>query len=248
MESRTREGGTKVGGWLRRLFKWAKDNLDFVPGVTTVCNIGEAVLDGLNLRIAFDGTITPAEEIILDEWDLKEFTPFYANLLMNLENISKTTLSIDEKVKFVNQMLLKIDAVTQYYAQAPKRGLSANALKFRQSYIEDSFDAIRTHLSTLIFLETYDKVSITDNTINVALNPLFILTNIDFTSSLYKVSDDVQELTPSVQLQSQNQPTITIATNSSGEPVAVVNNKGNLLKIVGFSIIAILGLRSAFKK
>ena len=80
-------GGTNVRkGFLTRMFSWIQNNLGFIPAINNIVENGLAIIGaindtfGTNWKIS-DPSLTTTEATFLDNWDLKEFQPFYANVL-----------------------------------------------------------------------------------------------------------------------------------------------------------------------
>ena len=221
---------------------------------------------GANSKIN-DSDLPQSDQNILTPWDDNQFTPFFTDLIHNLQvNVLDQTKNLQTRIPFLNDIFLKMAAVVLYYQNNETAGLSDDGIISRNEYIHKTFDAIYTFINDNNELNKLKTINVTKNFKSIALTYLQIpTTSADFTisttvfqtnSGTPVVATPAQvatapQITPDAvaQLIDQVKGTTTVldTPKETIPPTPPTSSSHTGIKILGFGLLVALALKFGFK-
>lgn len=259
---------------------WFHRNIGFLKAIAKNLPFGETIAQALDIidQVLGTGKIStialdkPSADI-LDKWDATKFVPFYTQLLQILsKKVSDVKIDKVVRAQFANEILLKIAATKEYYINNGNEGLSNEGILNRLEYLDKMLTIISNHIIYPSELDInasiaelnlkFEQIDIHQNfkSIDLGLLQLPNLTDFDITATVFKVSSDINQFTPSPATAASNPPPtvneIKDAIKNAGGSTEGIDNitpeastitTSKIIKALGFLLIAI-GLLSTSKK
>ena len=125
-----------------RISKWMSDN-----GQSTDMNRG-----------VVEYVPTPAEELIIVDWNANKFAPFYKILVSDL-TIGLGQLSVQAQISAINIAFAKMMVIRDWHINNNTVGLSASAVAWRTEYIVALFQPLFDKIDEIISPYQYDETA-----------------------------------------------------------------------------------------
>lgn len=218
----------QLKGFWGKLWKGAKAVCSVVcPPIASAMEFAENQGWVETMKITFTEDVPLAEQNLLDVWDSTKFLPFFTALCTVFQNkVLNTNLTVAERLRFFNDIVLKMEAVKWYYQNYDNQLLTTPGITSRNSYLVDIFQTVYdvfygSDLSGYPQEETYTSVNKADLSLLQIPNNY---TNKVFTV-FYKEFDTVPATMPTVSAIQQATPTATQIQNVVSTAVATVNSQ-----------------------
>lgn len=253
-----------LNGWFSDAWGWVKRNAKEVGTIGKIVSAVMDIIDGPQCKTAAvdnpdsifcrtasvmrDYTLTDAENAQVVEWATNYFSPFYNQVLAELNAIFVQGVTLDQQLQIINRAISKMTLFKAYLTTNPNRfSVNANKEQFNGvteffAYVEKAVNDIVMEAEVLLTTES-SKV----NTTGMDFKP-FVVPTMSAMAELYKVANGgivptTAVLTPTAA-QAQ---VITSSTTLPTEPKAGSGSGSGLLILGGLIVGGILIANSGKK-
>ncbi|KGO89555.1 hypothetical protein [Flavobacterium suncheonense] len=254
-----------LNGWFSDAWGWVKRNAKYAGTIGVLVSEVMDIIDGSqcktlagqdNPNSAFcrtasvmrDYTLTDAENAQVVEWATNYFSPFYNQVLNELNAVFAQGVTLDQQLQIINRAISKMSLFKAYLTTNPN-GFSVNANKEQFNGVTEFFDYVEKVVNDIVMeaevLLTTESTKV--NTTGMDFKP-FVVPTMSAMAELYKVANGgivptTAVLTPTAaQMQ-----VITSSTTLPNEPKAGSGSGAGLLILGGIVIGGVLIANSGKK-
>lgn len=232
-------------GWICRKLRQIASLVSNIPiigaslsqKISLVADIVSAAEDLFSKTETIDYVPTPAEAVILDQWQLNKLSPFYRELTMDLSDGFQQA-NLQDQIAIINEVLEKMCVVKSYFFNNETTGLSSMAIQLRNELIDKIFEPLYELIE-----DSFDNYSIETINTNVKLDN----STIALYSPLITGYKDLNYncLNYSLENSTQNPSTINpapIVTSTPNSTQTVVKKSDNTMLWLGVAFAGIVAI------